>query len=96
MFANKRVGSTILLQAEECARSVDKLARENKSVARLVEFITGTSTMAEVFAAHAPIIVVLFRELAPDGYQSKLGEFLAYGLSGPAETEPSGNGAQAA
>lgn len=72
-------GSAILRSADDTARAMDKLARENKHVARVVEALLSVSTLGLVINAHTPILIAVLSHHAPDS----LKEAIKAGLRAP-------------
>jgi hypothetical protein len=58
-------GSAILTSADETALAMDKLARENRNVAKIVDFMLRTGAFGEVLAAHMPILIAVLSHHAP-------------------------------
>ncbi len=56
--------SAILRNAEQTARALDTLARENRAVARIIEFMLSTSTIGLFLGAHAEILYTIFQHHA--------------------------------
>jgi hypothetical protein len=52
-------GTVIINSAEDCARSLDSLARENPKVRRALMAMVETSVWGQVIAAHLPIITAI-------------------------------------
>ena len=79
-------GRVIVENAEETARAMDKLARENKSVARVVELLTKTGVLGQVVTAHIPILMVIMEHHAPN-LSEKIADLfrqsLAMGMASP-------------
>ncbi len=64
--------SAILVNAEETARAMDALAREHRSVARIVDYMLSVSTFGMVLGAHAPIMMAIFQHHAPEGMREAM------------------------
>ena len=64
-------GQGILESADDTARSVDRLARENPAIRRIVESVLAGSAWAEFFAAHAPIFKVVAEHHMPAGIMER-------------------------
>jgi hypothetical protein len=58
-------GSTIISNAEECAKSLDKLAQENNAVRRALNSLVTTSALGAVIVAHIPIAAVVMAHHGP-------------------------------
>lgn len=62
---DQQVGQVILQNAENCAESLDQLARENPKVKRALEGIMETSAWSGVIMAHLPIAVMIGTKYVP-------------------------------
>jgi hypothetical protein len=58
-------GSTIISNAEECAKSLDKLAQENNAVRRALNSLVTTSALGAVIVAHIPIAAMVMAHHGP-------------------------------
>lgn len=65
-------GSQILANAEATAISMDKLARENASVKRVLERLVATSVVLEVVSAHLPIVMAVAMHHGPEGLKERI------------------------
>lgn len=96
VYAFDRVcGTAILASADNTARAMDKLARENRAVARMVERLLTISTFGLVLEAHAPILIAVMSHHASDQLKESMRAAFTLPFK-PPETdeagEPSGNG----
>lgn len=68
-----QIGQTIMVQAPECAQALDDLAKENKTVARVLDGAMQTSAWSAVIFAHLPIAVMVSTKYTPlgDMYNAK-------------------------
>lgn len=82
MRFDKTCGSAVLLQAEDTARAVDRLAKENPAVRRVIEAIIAKSVYGELIAAHAPILATVFAHHIPQTFRENFGEYLFHGMTG--------------
>lgn len=60
-----QIGGLILNQAEDCAASLDELARTNPAVKRALERLVETSVYGAILTAHAPIAVAIATKYVP-------------------------------
>lgn len=58
--------------AENCARSMEKLARENESVRRVINAMMSTSAWGGVIAAHLPILLMVMMHHGPKEIQDRV------------------------
>lgn len=58
------VSDVILTSAEDCAESLEELARTNESVRRVLLSVTKTSAWGAVIVAHVPIAMAVYAELS--------------------------------
>lgn len=65
-------GSQIIANAEATGTAMDKLARENASVKRVLERLVATSVVLEVVSAHVPIMMAVAMHHGPDGLKNQL------------------------
>jgi hypothetical protein len=61
----------IISNAEECARRLEMLARENESVRRAILAITATSAWGGVMVAHLPIIAMIMTHHGPPAIRER-------------------------
>lgn len=62
---DQECGRAILDNAEGCANALDKAARENPALRRVIHRLIETSVMGAVIAAHAPIGIAIARHHVP-------------------------------
>lgn len=65
-------GGQIIANAEATGIAMDKLARENASVKRVLERLVATSVVLEVVSAHVPIMMAVAMHHGPDGLKNQL------------------------
>lgn len=65
-------GTAVITSAEQCAVSLDKLAKQNHAVRRVLVAVTQTSALSAVVAAHMPILMAVVLHHVP-GAQNLLG-----------------------
>lgn len=72
-------GSAFILNAEQCAKSMDDLAYENEAVNRALRAFIKTSVWGTVFVAHAPILLAIGMHHVPpvQTAMGKMGENFA-------------------
>lgn len=58
-------GAAIIANAEECAKSLENLARENDAVRRALEALLKTSNWGLVMTAHLPILMAIYAHHGP-------------------------------
>jgi hypothetical protein len=58
--------------ADSCARAMEKLARENESVRRVINAMLSTSAWGGVIAAHLPILLVIMMHHGPKEMQDRI------------------------
>lgn len=58
--------------AENCARAMEKLARENESVRRVINAMMSTSAWGGVIAAHLPILLMVMMHHGPKEIQDRV------------------------
>lgn len=62
-------GGAVLASADETARSVDRLARENPSIRRVVEAMLTGSAYGQLLAAHLPILKAIADHHMPERFR---------------------------
>lgn len=60
-----------MTNAEECAKRLETLARENEAVRRAILALTQTSAWGGVLIAHLPILMVVLMHHGPDSVREK-------------------------
>lgn len=63
--------TAVLTNAEECARRLEALARENESVRRIILAMVQTSAWGGVIAAHLPIIAMVMTHHGPEAVRER-------------------------
>jgi hypothetical protein len=63
--------TAVLTNAEECARRLEMLARENESVRRVILAMVQTSAWGGVLAAHLPIIAMIMTHHGPPAVRER-------------------------
>jgi hypothetical protein len=58
-------GTAVIANAENCARSLENLARENESARRLIMALVQTSAIGGVVAAHLPLMMAVAAHHVP-------------------------------
>ena len=64
--------TAFLTNAEQCARSMEKLARENESVRRIINSMLQTSAIGGVLIAHLPILLVIMTHHGPEPVKERI------------------------
>lgn len=64
--------TAFISNAEECARSVEKLARENEAVRRVVVRMLETSAWGGVIVAHLPILLMITMHHGPETVKERI------------------------
>lgn len=81
---DQQCGRAVLENAEGCAVALDKAARENPAIRRVIHRMIETSVMGAVIAAHAPIAISIAQHHMPAFRDAP--SFPANGFQPPAHT----------
>lgn len=88
-------GSAVLRNAEQTAKSLDALARENRAVGRIVEFMLQSSTMGLFLGAHAEMVGTIVAHHMPQSVKDNIANMVRLPFMVPAEeVNPEANGSR--
>jgi hypothetical protein len=75
------VAEMVLMRAEKCAQANAKLAMENPSVRRAISGMMVVGVWGAVIAAHAPILMMLAADMAPNDPSKRINSGMLTGLA---------------